>query len=55
MKESVIFQEIDAAAFQRGVQNGVQREQSLILRQLQRRVVTLTSASQSQIDALPLD
>ena len=51
MKESVIFQEIDAAGFDRGIQ----RERSLITRQLQRRIGLLTPTSQSQVDALPLE
>jgi predicted transposase/invertase (TIGR01784 family) len=58
MKESVIFQEIDAAGFDRGVQTGIQTgiqqgEQALILRLLQRRVGSLTSEARSHIEALP--
>ena len=52
MKESVIFQEIDAAGFDRGVQYG---EQSLIMRLLQRQIGNLTSEKRSQIEALPLE
>ena len=63
MKESVIFQEIEATAdargFQRGVQTGVQRgiqrERSLIIRLLQRRFGHLASEVQSQIEVLPLE
>ena len=51
MKESVIFQEIDAAAFQRGIQ----REQALILRQLQHQIGDLNLDVRSQIEALPLE
>jgi predicted transposase YdaD len=51
MRESVIYQEIEAEAIQRGLQQG---ERSLIIRQLNRQVGSLSAEMLTQIEALAL-
>jgi predicted transposase YdaD len=41
--------------FERGIQEGLEQERSLILRQLSRRVGTLSSEIRSQVESLSLD
>lgn len=56
MKESVIYQEITASAKAQGFQQGAHSgEQSLVLRQLHRRVGMMTPEVRSQIETLPLE
>jgi predicted transposase/invertase (TIGR01784 family) len=55
MRESVIYQEIEAEGVQKGLQQGLQQEaKSLVLRQLARRIGTMPPELLLQIEALPL-
>ncbi len=51
MKESVIYQDI----LQQGLQQGLQRETTLVLRQLTRQVGPLNLEVEDQVRALPLE
>jgi predicted transposase YdaD len=55
MRESVIYQEILAEGEQIGQQRGVQRERSLILRQLQKRVGQLPQDLSDRLEILSLE
>lgn len=55
MKESVIYQEIEATADAKGFQRGIQKEKALVLRQLKRRIGLVAPELQSQVEALSLD
>lgn len=55
MKESVIFQEIDATAEARGFQLGIQKEKALVLRLLDRRVGTISPSIKADVETLPIE
>lgn len=55
MKESVIFQEIDATAEARGFQLGLQKEKALVLRQLDRQVGQISPSLKAAVEALPFE
>jgi predicted transposase YdaD len=46
---------VEEIGFERGIQQGGERERSLVLRQLTRRVSTLPQPIQAQVEALPLE
>jgi predicted transposase/invertase (TIGR01784 family) len=54
MRESVIYQDILHEGEQRGLQQGLQRERSLVVQLLNCKVGVIPSDVQSQIEALPL-
>ena len=54
MQQSVIYQEGKEEFLQEGRQEGLQREQALILRQLMRRIGSLAPEMQEQVQALSL-
>ncbi|MBC6419217.1 MAG: DUF4351 domain-containing protein, partial [Prochloron sp. SP5CPC1] len=55
MKESSMYQAIKAEGFQEGVLQGMNRERSLLKRQLNRRLGAVSSELISQVETLPLD
>ncbi|BCL36872.1 DUF4351 domain-containing protein [Nostoc sp. MS1] len=55
MRESVIYQEILAEGEQRGEQRGLQRERSLILRLLQKRVGELPQDVSDRLETSSLE
>lgn len=55
MKESVIFQEIDATAEARGFQLGLQKEKAFVLRLLNRRVGNISPSLKAAVEALPIE
>jgi predicted transposase YdaD len=55
LRESPWYLEIQQEGEQRGLQQGLAQERSLILRQLTRRVGILSSANRSQVESLSLD
>ncbi len=58
MRESVIYQEIEAQGiqkgFQQGLQQGLQQERSLVLKQLTRKIGPVPPEVQSQVESLAL-
>ena len=54
MQESVIYQEILEKGEQRGLQRALEREKSVILRQVRRRVGELTPSMEERIRALSI-
>jgi predicted transposase YdaD len=55
MKESVMYQEIEAAGEARGLEKGRQKEAALILRLLGRRFGEIPGSLTEQIGALPVE
>ena len=59
MRESIIYQEIEATAdakgFQRGIEQGIEQERAFVFRLLNHRVGAVTSELREQVKALPLD
>ena len=55
MKESVIYQEIEATGDAKGFQRGIQKERALVSRLLNRRIGSMAPELRSEVDALPID
>ncbi|MFQ4146063.1 DUF4351 domain-containing protein [Chlorogloeopsis sp. ULAP02] len=55
MRESVIYQEILEEGLQEGEKRGLQRERSLVMRLLTRRVGVLPQEVRQRIETLPLE
>ncbi len=55
MRESVIYQKIIAEGEQKGREEGLNRERSLVIRLLTRRVGELSPEVRSRIETLPLN
>jgi predicted transposase/invertase (TIGR01784 family) len=55
MRESVIYQEIKAEGKEEGLQQGRQREATLVLRQLNRRLAEVSGNIEAQIRQLPVE
>ena len=55
MKESIIYQDIKAKGREEGIQQGIQREANLVLRQLNRRLGPISSTIEEQVRQLPIE